>query len=349
VEDAIRRRAGKWIAGALAALAAIWLLYHAVAARGFDWRLAAFSFTHVRFFWMGLAVALIYATYWGRALRWRVFLKPLKPSPSLRNLLSATVVGFTAITLLGRPGEFVRPYLIAIKEEVPVASQLAAWVLERIADLLMVLVLFGFALARVGSTGATVGPKLAWVLSAGGKAAAVAGAAMVVLLVLFRHFARPAQRGLVRLLRFLPASLAVRMAKLVAAFFQGIESVRSDGALLLILTYSVLEWLLVIASYGCLAAGFTALHLTIVDVFVLMGFVSLGASIQIPGVGGGVQVMAVLVLTELFGIRLETAVAFAFLTWAITFVAIVPAGLILSMKEGLEWSRLRRLASGKYA
>ena len=38
--------------------------------------------------------------------------------------------------LLGRPGEFVRPYLIAVKERVPVTSQLAIWVLERIFDLL---------------------------------------------------------------------------------------------------------------------------------------------------------------------------------------------------------------------
>ena len=62
----------------------------------------------------------------------------------MRNLLSATVIGFTAITLFGRPGEFVRPYLIALKEKVPVTSQLAAWLLERIFDLLMALLLFGF-------------------------------------------------------------------------------------------------------------------------------------------------------------------------------------------------------------
>ena len=67
----------------------------------------------------------------------------------MRNLLSATMIGFTAITLFGRPGEFVRPYLIARKEQVPVTSQFAAWVLERIFDLLMALLLFAFALTRV--------------------------------------------------------------------------------------------------------------------------------------------------------------------------------------------------------
>jgi len=295
---------------------------------------------------MALAVAFAYSTYWGRALRWAVFLKPLKPKPSLRNLISATVVGFTAITLLGRPGEFVRPYLIATKEQVPVASQLAAWVLERLADLLMVLLLFGFALARVGSSGVSVGPRMALVLRLGGRAAAIAAVAMVVVLVLFRHFSEPARRILMRTLQVLPDAFQARADKLVATFLQGIESVRSDGALFLILLYSVLEWALIVASYGCLAASFPGLNFTIVDLLVLMGFVSLGASVQIPGVGGGVQVMAVLVLTEIFRIRLETATAFAFLAWVLTFVAVVPPGILISLKEGLEWRKLHRVGTG---
>jgi glycosyltransferase 2 family protein len=341
----VRRRAWKWTAAFLAAIAAIWLLYHALATRRFDWRLAAFSFTHVRLVWLLLAVALVYSTYWGRALRWTVFLRPLKPRPSMRNLLSATLVGFTAINLLGRPGEFVRPYLIAVKEEVPVASQLAAWVLERIADLLMVLLLFGFALVHTASSTVVAGSKLGWLLSAGGRIAGLLAASTILLTIAFRHFAQHAQRALMSVLRFLPPSLHVRLEKLSESFIQGVESTRSDGALLLILIYSVLEWFLIILTYWCLAASFTELNLTIVDLLVFMGFVSIAASIQIPGVGGGVQIMAVIVLTELFRVRVETASAFAFLIWIITFVAVIPAGLIIGMREGLGWTRLRRLVA----
>jgi uncharacterized membrane protein YbhN (UPF0104 family) len=109
------------------------------------------------------------------------------------------------------------------------------------------------------------------------------------------------------------------------------------------LVYSVLEWALIVASYWCLAASFTALSFTFVDVVVFMGFVALGASVQIPGIGGGMQLMAIVVLTELFGVRLEQATVFAFLIWILTFVAVVPVGLLLMMKEGLEWDKLRRL------
>jgi hypothetical protein len=60
-------------------------------------------------------------------------------------------------------------------------------------------------------------------------------------------------------------------------------------------------------------------------------------------VGGGIQVAAILVLTELFRVRLELATAFAILIWIITFVAIVPLGLLLALKEGLDWHSIRRI------
>ena len=55
------------------------------------------------------------------------------------------------------------------------------------------------------------------------------------------------------------------------------------------------------------------------------------------------QVVSVLVLTELFGIRLEIATAFAVYLWAITFVAIVPIGLLVALKDGQDWRSLRRI------
>jgi uncharacterized protein (TIRG00374 family) len=284
------------------------------------------------------------ATYPGRALRWAVFLKPLKPHPSMRNLMSATIVGFTAITLFGRPGEFVRPYLIARKEQVPVTSQFAAWVLERIFDLLMALLLFTFALTRVQSSNLHVGEKLSWVLAAGGKVGGALGAIILLVLLSLRHFAEPLRLRLIATLRHLPPKRSASLERTVNALFQGVESMRSDASLFLVLFYSALEWVLICLCYWCLARSFSGIvNLTLVDVLILMGFVSFGSIVQIPGVGGGMQVVSVLVLTELFGIRLEIATAFAIYLWAITFVAIVPMGLFVALKEGLDWHSLKRI------
>lgn len=344
-ERSIHRHTWKWIAGCLlAAGLLVWWFHGQIASRSFDWKLAGSSFARLRWSWVLLSLVPIFGTYYGRALRWAVFLRPLKPHPSMRNLLSATIVGFTAITLFGRPGEFVRPYLIARKEQVTVTSQLAAWVLERIFDLLMALLLFAFALTRVQTSDMHVGPKLTWVLSAGGHIVSVACIVILLILLSLRHFAEPLRLRLMAALGFLPQKRLEKAEKLITALFQGVESMRSDGALLLVLLYSVAEWILICSCYWCLVQSFGAMvNLSLVDVLILMGFVSFGGIVQIPGVGGGTQVVSVLVLTELFGVRLELATALALFIWALTFVAIVPLGLFVGLKEGLDWHSLRRI------
>src|SRR5579872_818338 len=165
-------RPGRWrwlVGGILVAAVLAWSIRSQLAARAFDWGLAATALAHLQWPWLGIAVIPIFGTYYGRVLRWEVFLKPQKERPSMRNLLVATIIGFTAITLFGRAGDFVRPYLIAVKEKVPVTSQLASWLLERVFDLLMATLLLGFVLTRFHSSNLPVGPKLAWFLTFGGK------------------------------------------------------------------------------------------------------------------------------------------------------------------------------------
>jgi len=344
-EKNIRRSGWKWAAAGLAALIlAVWLFHLRVPLAAFDWGLAFAVLARLRWQWLIVALIPIFGTYYGRALRWEVFLKPQKARPSMRNLLVATVIGFTAITLFGRAGDFVRPYLIAVKEKVPVTSQIASWFLERVFDLLMASLLLGFALTRVGAEGLHVGVRLAWVLAFGGRIVAAACSAVLLALIGLRQFAEPVRLRLVAASGRLPEKWTRKVEKLLNALFKGVESIRSDGALVLILIYSFLEWILIAACYWCLAQAFVGIiNITIVDVLILMAFISFGGVVQIPGVGGGTQVVAVLVLTELYGTRLELASSFALTLWIITFVAIVPVGLGLAVREGLNWQALRRI------
>src|SRR5881398_2576423 len=100
--------------------------------RRFDW--ARFrSVSHVDPLHIASAIGLIYITYVLRALRWKVFLEPVRNSKTTR-LVPPTFIGFTGLALLGRPGEFIRPYLIARKEGVSISSQIGVWTVERIFD-----------------------------------------------------------------------------------------------------------------------------------------------------------------------------------------------------------------------
>lgn len=344
LEESLIAKHWKWAVMIAAAAAVVLLAWWGVRERGFDWAVFWSTLRELRWGWVAASIALALSTYLGRALRWQVLMRPVKANPSFWGITSATMIGFAAITIFGRPGEFVRPYLISAKEQVPLSSQLAALLLERIYDLMMALVLFGFALSRVRYSEVQAGPALSWVLATGGWAAGAIGVVCLVVLVLIRNFATPMRDRLLAALRFLPEKRFARAEQLVNAFVQGVESTRSRQALALLTSYTVLEWILIAGSIMTAVRAYgSVLPFGLVDVFIFMGFLAFGAVIQIPGIGGGVQVVSVLVLTELFRIPLEAATSVAMVLWVITFVVVVPVGLISALAEGLNWSKLKQL------
>jgi glycosyltransferase 2 family protein len=313
----------------------------------FDWPLFARTVLSVRWPWLVAAVLVSLATYFGRALRWAVLIRHVKPNPSLWGLSVATAIGFTAVVLLGRPGELVRPYLIAAKEKVSFSSQLAAWLLERICDLLCALLIFAIALVEVDRSGAKVGPALQWALEAGGYFVGIIGVFSVVLLVFLRQFSDTARRRLVEAFRVLPDRWRCKAEELLGAFLQGLEATKTRAGLFGIFWYSLLEWSLIVLCYVTLFRAFPALvGLRLADVLILIGFVAFGSLVQIPGIGGGMQVVAIVVLTEIFKIPLEEATGLALAVWVVTFVAVVPVGAVLAIHEGLNWQKLRAMEDG---
>ena len=345
-EDAIGSR--KWLKAAVV-LTAVTLALGALALwrwrnSPFQWRLFWSAFIDLDWRWLAGAIALLLFTYFGRVLRWEVMLRPIKPNPSLWRLTSATVIGFTAVVLLGRPGELVRPYLIAIKEGVPFSSQMAAWILERILDLLVVLLIFGYALARIPANHLPLSAGLQWTLSVGGYFVATVSTVAVLLLLAMRNFSESSERRLLSALSFLPEGAYRRTQTTLRAFVQGMQATRNHGFLSLLLFYTALEWGAIVGGYYLLFQAFpSTAHLNLTAVVIFVGFVSFGSIVQIPGIGGGVQVASVVVLTELFGIPFEAAAGMALLIWILTFVIIVPFGLGFALHEGINWRSFRHI------
>jgi glycosyltransferase 2 family protein len=311
---------------------------------GFEWRVFFQTFQHVDWGWIVAGAGFALLTYLGRALRWRILIRGEKSDASLWRLAKCTAIGFTAIVLFGRPGEVVRPYLISLQEKVSFSSQVAAWLTERIYDLLAALLLFGLALSHVQSSGVSVGPKLEWVLRTGGYAAGVAAAVSLGVLVAFARYGQVMERHLLGGLRFLPDGVLAKIKNITSAFRRGMAVTGKAGVVYLLVLYSLLQWALILACYYCVFRGYPAtMALSLTDVAIFVGFAIFGAAIQIPGVGGGLQVVSVIILTELFKLRLEEASGIAILLWAVTFVVIVPLGLVLALTEGLNWRNLRSI------
>jgi uncharacterized protein (TIRG00374 family) len=111
--------------------------------RGMDWDRAWAAMKRADWPLVALAVAVICATCMIRALRWKTLLRPLAPDASLRETFAATCVGFSAIFLLGRAGEVVRPAFLPLRDRaVKPGAAFVTIALERICDMAAVILLF---------------------------------------------------------------------------------------------------------------------------------------------------------------------------------------------------------------
>lgn len=344
--SAKRRFPAAWALAAGLLLLAFILYRAAAGARGFDWALFQASLFAVDPAWASLAILFITLSYFGRAIRWEAMMRPFGPPPPLYRLFVGSAIGFTAVVLLGRAGELVRPWWIARESGTPFAAQLAIWFSERIYDLLTVMLFFGYALIRIAGSGVlnALGPQAQWILSKGGAAALAIGLGALLLLLALRLLRPARQQRLLSWLDHLPASLAARLRPLATHFLAGAAASCSPRQQGLVLLYTLLEWAVIAACYWAVLRAFSATRtLSLPDIVAMMGLVSFGSIAQIPGIGGGMQVTALAVLTQLFGVGLEPAAGIAFFLWFIAFASVVPAGLLLAFLEGLNFRRLRHL------
>lgn len=301
---------------------------------GLDWR------------WLGLAMGAVYATYILRALRWRVLIRPLKPDPSLWGLTSATVIGFGAVGIMGRAGELVRPVLIARQENLPLSSQLAVWVLERAFDTLMLLAAVGFAVGQIDLESLRGRPEIHQWIQTSGYAVGFGTALLLVLLVVLRRYYDPLSEWLMARLGFLSETRRKPIGHFIEVFGQGLHSLRDTGSVLACLFLTVVLWLCIMAGfYSILVSSPSGPRLSFTENVIFLGTIMAGSIVQVPGVGGGVQIMTVLALTEFFAVSVEVASGIAILIWALTFLAVVPPALALLAWNGLTWRRLRQLES----
>lgn len=307
----------------------------------FRWDLFQQTFAQLHPGWFAGSVAAVMLSYIGRVLRWQVMIRPLKQQTSFWGMFRATAIGFTAVVFFGRAGELVRPYLIAKKEGLPFTSQIAVWLLERIYDLLSVLLLFGFALSRINSSSTKIEGNLQWVLQTGGHMVGILCSICLAMLIAFGLFPKFVEDRLNGALAVLPANLRQKVDPLLNAFLAGTSSTRRGSFVFLLVSYTFAEWLIIVACFLCLFRSFPATaSFGLMDTLIVAGVVAFGSAVQIPGIGGGMQVATVLVLTEFFRIPVETATGIAIVMWAVAFLVIIPFGVVLALQEGLHWRKL---------
>jgi uncharacterized protein (TIRG00374 family) len=291
-----------------------------------------------------LAIGVTMMIYVFRAVRWQYLLAPIGRT-HFGPAFQTTVIGFAASFLLpARPGEVLRPYLLAKREGFPATPAFATIILERLLDLVTVLLLFGVFVLVVdpGSLSAD-SATYARVKTGGLLAAAGAVAGLGIFFLLAGHPERLGAWAL-RLERVLPARLASIVAHFVEGFAQGLAVMRRPAHLLGSIALSFPLWLSIALGIYITSHAF---HMTFsyLGSFLVMTLLVVGVAMPTPGQVGGFHEMYKLAVMTFFGVPKDTAVAGAIVLHAVSFVPVTLLGLVFMAKEGLSFGSMRQMAA----
>ncbi len=313
--------------------------------RHFDWALLFKS--HLAWSHIVYAVLFTYFSYLLRALRWKIFLRPVRGEAPVVGLIAPTVIGFTGLALLGRPGELIRPYLIARRENLSFASQVAVWAVERIFDfggfavlLISAIFLPPFDLYKFAQDAS---PEIRhWIhLTGYFLILFVLGLLSVTWMISYRgeHIAQWVER------RFshLSEGMGHRIAHKVREFTVGLNTIHGPSEFFQLAAVSVVMWGVIAMAYVEVTTSYggTLESLSSTKVLLLMFCSMLGSMVQLPGVGGGSQLATISAMDHVFHIvPKELTVSCGIMLWLVTFVSVVPAGLLLAHHERLSLRKL---------
>jgi glycosyltransferase 2 family protein len=301
---------------------------------------------HARPLLLLLAVAVTGVTYVVRAFRWQYLLAPIGTT-HFGVAFRTTVIGFAATFLLpARAGEVLRPYLLARREGLNATAAFATIILERLLDLITVLLLFaGFVLTAAPGTVAGDPSEFARVKFGGLLAA---GAAVAVAAVFFALAGHPETMGRIalRIERVLPERLARIVATFVETFAQGLAVMRQPRRMLVALALSFPLWLAIATGIWLTSLAF---HITFPfpASFLVMTILVVGVAVPTPGAVGGFHLAYQIAVQIFFNARPERAVGAAIVLHAISFVPVTLLGIYFMAREGLTLGSARRLAEEK--
>ncbi|MGE5199616.1 MAG: lysylphosphatidylglycerol synthase transmembrane domain-containing protein [Rhodospirillaceae bacterium] len=291
---------------------------------------------------LALALGVTGMTYVFRALRWKYLLRPLG-NPPFSAVFKATVIGFAASTLLpARAGEVVRPWVLARREGFSATSAFATIIVERMLDLMTVLLLFGVYLAWSTPAVAAEHSATFAALKSGGLLAAVASVAgLIVVMVVAGHPERLAGWAL-RVERVLPARVAHAMAHLVHTFLLGLAVVRQPRRLAVSGLLSLPLWLSIALGIWSTSRAFD-IEMSYPGAFLMMAVLVVGVSVPTPGAVGGFHKAYQIGAVAFFGVANDRAVGAALVLHAISFLPVTIAGAVFLAQEGLSLSGVRGL------
>ncbi len=306
--------------------------------RGVDFQLVMENVKNFRYEFTLPIILIIVFIQFIRSIRWAVLLAPIQKI-NQKTLFPISCIGYMASAAIPmRIGEIVRPVLVNVKKDVPVSSALATVFIERIFDILiLVLILFANLLLL---------PDLDKDIVNGGKIFTGIVFLAMVFMVMLVYKTEFSLKLIKPILNLFPQKISGFLENFLISFIDGFRVIsslkRTTGAFFL----SAAIWLAnALATYFILL--FCNLDLPIIASFLILVITALGISLPAaPGFLGNFQYAAILALSY-FNIQKSEAFTFSIISYLAGVGLVIMIGLIflffekLSLKEILSFRNSR--------
>ena len=281
---------------------------------------------------IGIATGCIYMGYIFRSVRWALLIRHSKKVSPLA-LLGTQVMGFTAVALIGRVADPVRPYLVSRKTALPLAGQIAVYVVERMFDLGAMALIFSVVLLTAHEV--LPHPELLLKVAKGGLLATVALAAFTVSV----RLAGGAVAGFMeKTLGVVSHRLGHSVGQKIHTFRAGLDTLRSFSDFGLATLLSLGMWVVISVAYLETTRAFAAspqlASMTLPRCMVLMASSMVASGFQLPILGWFTQIgIIAAAMSSFFGVAPEPAAACSATLLLVTFLSIIRVGLVWAQFE----------------
>lgn len=296
---------------------------------------------------LAATVPMIVVSHLLRAVRWRLLLRPAAPSVRVSTAFSAVMIGYAVNTIVPRLGEVVRPWIFARREQLPMPLAGSSVLVERVIDVLTLLLSIT-ALVVIspdvvqtvlpGVTVQTLGLKL------GLPALVLIG---ILVLVVFTNVG---PRLVNRTIGRVRPQLAQTIDGMLLSVRDGMRAVREPRLYIWLVILSILVWVFYIIPIWVTAQAMpyaSAQTLTLAGATTLLLVISVGVTIApTPGAFGVYQSFAQLGLMALTSATASEALAFAMIAWLVNYgISFVVGGIcwLNESRHGITFASLRRI------
>ncbi len=316
--------------------------------RNLNWNEVAVSLGSASASYITGAVLIVCLGYLLRAKRWQVLLDPITES-SLKELFATTTVGFTAVFLIGRAGEIVRPMWLPMRDRwVRPSAALVTLVVERIFDFAAIICFFTL--------------NLIWFQAPPGREIEfgyIRTVGVFLLTGVFLGFLglyiyqRVSPRIIARAetatrKRFIPENFGRIIRSILKQLAKSLEILKDWREIISVSVWTILLWVAIAVPTWLVLAAFD-LPLSFSDALFVMGWAAFGSIIPTPGGAAGAFHTVTASALIFLNIEREPAAAAAIVMHLVYFAPAVVFGLYYFVHGDISISRFKNLLSAEPA